>query len=121
MLRNLELGCQSSHLPLSPFARLGHGVHAYFYPDYFNFILPRMDITQTTVLGRIRQSIQIFLQKSRPYLEQNLENPIAEIAMDEVHLSTVASAMQRIHDSASKTPHSDARAHTYPRSPHSHP
>jgi hypothetical protein len=95
----------------SPFSRVLATVyrraHAYFHPEYYIFILPEMDIIPATVLGRIRRSIQAFLQKSFSYLETNFETPIAEIVMDEVHVSTVASALQRIHDSAPKTPDSE--------------
>ena len=66
------------------------------------------DITPATVLGRVRRSMQIILHKWRPYLEEDLDVPIAEITMDEVILSTVAAALQRIHDSAPNSQHSEA-------------
>jgi hypothetical protein len=96
------------HSPLSrAFATVYRRAHAYFYPEYYHSTLSEMDCMPATVLGSIRWSIRIFLQKSRPYLERKFENPIAEIETDEVHVSTVASALQRIHDSAPMTPHSE--------------
>jgi hypothetical protein len=97
------------HSPLShALATVYQRAHAYFYPYPYDFVGPRMDIIPATVLGRIRRSIRIFLLKWRPYLERNFETPIAGIAIDEVHLSTVASALQRIHDSAPISQHSEA-------------
>jgi hypothetical protein len=96
------------HSPLSrAFATVYRRAHAYFYPKYYLFILPEMDSMPATVLGRIRRSIQIFLQKSLPYLEANFETPITGVTIDEVHVSTVASALQRIHESAPETPDSE--------------
>jgi hypothetical protein len=96
------------HSPLSrTLAKVYGRAHAYFHPEYYLFIIPEMGSMPTTVLGRIRQSIQIFLQKSLPYPETNFGTPIAGTTMDEVHVSTVASAMQRIHDSVPMTPHSE--------------
>jgi hypothetical protein len=81
-------------------------VHGYFSP--YSYVNPKMDIPPATALGRIRRSIQIILQRSRPYLEHTFESPIAGTPMDEVQLSTVASALQRIHDSAPNSQHSEA-------------
>ena len=67
-----------------------------------------MDITPATVLGRVRLAIQIILLKSRPYLENNFETPITKTTMDEVQRSTVASALQRIHNSAPHSQHNEA-------------
>ena len=67
-----------------------------------------MDMTPATLLGRVRRSLQIILQISRPYPEIFFGYPIEEIRMDEVHLSTAASALQRIHDSAPNSRHSEA-------------
>jgi len=83
-------------------------VYAYFCPDIYDFVSSSMDSTPATALGRVRRSIQIILHKSRPYPENNFETPVAEIQMDEVQLSTVASALKRIHDSAPDSQHSEA-------------
>ena len=83
-------------------------VHAYFCPDIDDFVSPVMDIIPVTVLGRLRRAIQIILLKSRPYLEKNFEDPIAKGIEDEVQLSTIASALWRIHDSAPNSQHSEA-------------
>jgi len=61
-----------------------------------------------TALGCVRQSIRSILHKSRPYQEKYFERPIAKATMDEVQLSTVASALRRIHDSAPNSQHSKA-------------
>src|SRR5258706_7186009 len=82
--------------------------HAYFCRDIHYFESPAMDMAPETALGRVHRAIQIILQKSRPYLETNFEIPIAETATDEVQLSTVASALRRIHDSAPNSKHSEA-------------
>jgi len=60
------------------------------------------------VLGRVHRSVQIILQKSRPYPEKTFECPVAETPMDEVQLSTAASALQRIHDSVPDSQRSEA-------------
>jgi hypothetical protein len=97
------------HSPLSrTLAMVYQRAHAYFCPGIDYFTRPYMDITPATVLGRVRRSIQIILQKSRPYLEHNFKYPIAETPMDEVQLPTAASALQRIHDSAPNSQHSEA-------------
>jgi hypothetical protein len=94
------------HSPLShTLATVYQRTHSYLCPVIYYFVNPEMDITPTTALGRVRRSIQIFLQKSRPYLENNFEYPTR---MDEVQLSTVASALQRIHDSAPNSQYSEA-------------
>ena len=50
--------------------------------DYFSFVIHRIvypdgGITPVTRLGRVRQSIQIILHKSRPYPERCFEDPVA--------------------------------------------
>jgi hypothetical protein len=97
------------HSPLS--RRLGkvyQRLHAYFCPDFRFFLGIAMDTTPATTLGRFRRHIQIFLQKSRPYLENDFEEPISATTLDEVQLSTAASALQRIHESAPNSQHSEA-------------
>ena len=97
------------HSPLSrTLATVYRRVHAYFCPELYHFIFPETDIMPATVLGHVRRYIQIILHKSRPYLEKDFEYPIAETTMDEVQLSMVASALQRIHDSAPNSQHSEA-------------
>ena len=87
--------------PLSrALAMMYRRAHAYFCPDIDHFQYPEMDITPETVLGRAHRAIQIILLKTLPYLEKDFEDSIAEITVDEVQLSMVASAVQRISDSA---------------------
>jgi hypothetical protein len=93
-----------SHTLATVYRRL----HVDVSPMFYDFIGPRMDITPATALGRVRRSIHIILQKSRPYPEINFKDPVAETTMDEVQLSTVASALQRIHDSAPNSQQSEA-------------
>ena len=95
--------------PLSrALAMMYQRVHAYFCQDIYYFVYSMMDGTPVTALGRVHHAIQIILQKSQPYLEENFKDPIAEITTDEVQLSTAASALQRIHDSAPDSQHSKA-------------
>jgi hypothetical protein len=97
------------HSPLSRALATGYQrAHAYFCPEFDHFMYPEMDIMPGTALGRLRRSIQIILRKSRPYLETNFQDAIAETEMDEIHLSTAASVLQRIHDSAPNSQYSEA-------------
>jgi len=97
------------HSPLSrTLATVYRRVHAYFCPRFFQFIYSRMDSMPATALGRIRRSIQIILQKSSPYPETNFKSPVAEAEEDDVHLPIVASALQRLHDGAPNSQHSEA-------------
>jgi hypothetical protein len=82
-------------------------VHAYFCPSTNHFLSKTMDTTPQTALGRLRRRIQVVLQKSRPYLKDDFVEPITAMTMDEVQLSTAASALQRIHDSAPDSQHSE--------------
>jgi hypothetical protein len=83
-------------------------VHAYFCPPIEYFLSDAMDTTPATTLGHVSRHIHIFLQKSRPYLENDFVEPISATTVDEVQLSTVVSALQRIHDSAPDSQHSEA-------------
>jgi len=95
------------HSPLSrTIGKAYQYVHAYFCPSVNDFVSEAMDSTPATTLGRVRRNIQILLQKSRPYLEKDYVEPIGATTMDEAHLSTAASALQRIHDSAPNSRHS---------------
>jgi len=67
-----------------------------------------MDTTPAIALGRVRRDIQIILQKLRPYLENEFAKRVSATTIDEVQLSTAASALQRIHDSAPNSEHSEA-------------
>jgi len=97
------------HSPISrAFGRLYRYVHSYFCPSINDFFSRTMDTAPSTTLGRVRRGIQVILQKSRPYLETDFVEPITAITMDEVQLSTAASALKRIHDSAPNSPHSFA-------------
>jgi len=96
------------HSPLSRTLGAAYrSVHDYFCPSISIFMLGRFDITPASALGRLRRGIQIFLQKSRPYLAGDFVVPISATTMDEVQLSTAASALQRIHDSAPDSQHSE--------------
>ena len=96
----------------SPFSRnlskVYQRVHAYFCPSVNDFLSESMDTIPETTLGRFRRHIQIFLLKSRPYLETEFVKPISVVTMDDVQLSTAASALKRIHDSAPNSQHSEA-------------
>jgi len=97
------------HSPLSrTLATVYQRAHVYFCPGAYDFVDPAMDITPATVVGRVRRLIQIALLKSRPYQEENFEYPVAEMAMSEVQLSIVASALHRIHKSVPDSQHSEA-------------
>jgi len=89
-------------------ARVYRNAHLLLSLVVEDIILPDISGMPATALGRVCQSIGIILHKSRPYLEKTLEKPIADITTDEVQLSTVASALQRIHDSAPDSQHSEA-------------
>ena len=95
------------HSPLSrALGRVYHYVHAYFCPGLDEFLSTNMDIAPGTAFGRFRRRLQIFLQKSRPYLERDFVEPITAATVDDVQLSTAASALQRIHDSMPNSQHS---------------
>jgi len=97
------------HSPLS--RRLGkvyQRTHAHFCP-HVDFLLSRaMDTTPATTLGRTRRHIKIFLQKTRPYQENDFVEPISATTVDNVQLSIAASALHRIHESAPNSQHSEA-------------
>ena len=96
------------HSPLSRLlGNMYQFVHARFCPGLDYFLSPNMDTTPVTAFGRLRRRIQIFLQKSRPYLETEFETPIAAATVDEFQLSTTTSALQRILDSVPKSQHSE--------------
>ena len=97
------------HSPLSrALGKVYQRVHAYFCPSIEDFLSATMDTTPATALGRVRRNIQVILQKLRPYVEKDFVEPITAVTMDEVQLSTAASALQRIHDSAPNSQHSEA-------------
>ena len=82
-------------------------VHTCFCPDIKWFLSPDMDTTPASALGRLHRGTQIFLQKLRPYLEKDFVDPIGATTMDEVQIVTAASALQRIHDNAPNSQHSE--------------
>ena len=93
------------HSPLSrTFGKVYQRVHAYLCPGIDTFLSPKMDITPSVPL---RRRIQIFLQKSRPYLEYDFVESINTTTIDEFQLSTSASALGRIHDSVPNSQHSE--------------
>jgi hypothetical protein len=97
------------HSPLSrTLGRVYQHVHAHFCPSIDDFLSEAMDMTPATALGRIRRGIQVILQKLRPYLEKEFVEPITATTMDEVQLSTAASVLRRVHDSAPDSQHSEA-------------
>jgi len=97
------------HSPLSrALARLYRHAHAYFCQPIDRLSSRAMYTTPLTALGRVHRYIQITLQKSRPYLENDFVRPVSAATMDEVQLSTATSALQRIHDSAPNSEHSEA-------------
>ena len=96
------------HSPLShALGRVYQHVYAYFCPGLDEFLSPNMDITPATLFGRLRRRIQIFLQKLCPYLERDFVKPITASTVDNVQLSTAASALQRVHDSVPDSQHSE--------------
>jgi len=97
------------HSPLSrALATVYRRAHVYLSGLICRIVSPDMGNTRATALGRLRRSVRIILDKSYPYLEKNFEVPIERSRFDEVQLSTVASALQRIHDSAPNSQHSEA-------------
>jgi len=97
------------HSPLS--RRLGkvyQRMHAHFCPHIRFLLSPAMDAIPVTTLGRIRRHIKIFLQETRPYLENDFVKPISATTVDDVQVSIAASALHRIHDSAPDSQHSEA-------------
>ena len=95
------------HSPLSrALGKAYQHVHAYFCPRLDDFLSTYMDTTPVTAFGRLRRRLQIFLQKTRPYLERNFVEPITAATVDEVQISTAASALHRIHDSVPNAEHS---------------
>ena len=91
------------HSPLSrALGRIYRYVHAFSCP-----VLDDFDMTSGTYLGRFRLHVQIFFQTTRPYLESDFVEPITATTVDDVQLSTAASALQRIHDSVPNSQHSE--------------
>ena len=96
------------HSPLSrTLCEVYRQVHNHFCPRFGVFLSATMDTIPATALGRVRRDLQIFLQKSRPYLETDFVEPFAATPLDEVQHFTAASALQRIHDSAPNSQHSE--------------
>jgi hypothetical protein len=98
------------HSPVSrDLATLYRQVHDYLFTMIDDFSLRAMGTTgPDTALSRFYRVILIFLHKSRPYSESYFVEPIATTAFDEIQLSTAASALQRIHDNAPDSHHSEA-------------
>jgi hypothetical protein len=97
------------HSPLSrTLATVYRRAHAHLRLVVDSILFPDLVIMPVTALGRVRLPITIIFRKSRPYLEKIFEYPVAVTTTDEVQLSTVASALQRIHDSAPNSQHSEA-------------
>ena len=94
----------------SPLSRALHKVYQHAHANFRLFIndvfSARMDATQE--IDPDEAPIQVVLQKTHPYLEKAFAEPITATTMDEVQLSTAASALQRIHDSAPNVRQSEA-------------
>jgi hypothetical protein len=96
------------HSPLSrTLGKVYRYAHTYFCPNVGFWLLEEMDDRPTTAWGRLHRRIQIFLQESRPHPESSFVEPITSTTMDEVQLSTAASALQRIHESVPNSQHSE--------------
>ena len=97
------------HSPVSrTLGKVYRHIHTYFCPSIDHFLSEAMDATPVTALDRVRRGIQVILQKLRPYPEKHFVEPITATTMDEVQLSTAASALRKIHDSAPSSQHSEA-------------
>jgi len=97
------------HSPLSrTLAAVYRRAHDFFSLVTYFIVFPDMEITPGTALGRVRRAILFILHASHLYLEKNFETPIANAPVDEVQLSTVASALWRVHDSVPDSQHSEA-------------
>jgi hypothetical protein len=97
------------HSPLSrKLAMVYRHVHAHLCPRIGDFVSGDMITIPATALGHSRRRVQIFLQMLRPYLESDFVEPVAATTIDEVQLSTAASALQRFHDGTPNSQHSEA-------------
>ena len=61
-------------------------VHAYFCPYVDDFLSKSMDATPVTTLSRFRRHIQVFLLKSRPYLEKGFVEPILATTLENLDM-----------------------------------
>ena len=62
------------HSPLSRvLGKIYQCVHAWFCPGLNHFLSPSTDTTPVTAFGHLGRRIQIFLQKTRPFLETEFE------------------------------------------------
>jgi hypothetical protein len=95
------------HSPLSRIlAAVYQKVHTYLLTT-FHYFLFRAHTGPEIFLDRFYRFILIFLCKSLPYSESDFVEPIEARTMDGVQLSTAASALQRIHDNAPDSHHSE--------------
>jgi hypothetical protein len=96
------------HSPLSrTLGMVYRHAHAYFCPSVGAWLSEDMDDIPATAWVRLHHGIQIFLQKIRPCLESSFVEPITSTTVDEVQLSTAASALRRIHESVPDSQHSE--------------
>jgi hypothetical protein len=97
------------HSPLSrALATVYRQMHTYLY-TYIHFLFTGDIYTGAeTALSRFRRATFIFIHKCRPYPESDFGEPIAAATRDEVQLSIAASALQRIHNNAPDSHHSEA-------------
>jgi len=95
----------------SPLSRVLHVAyrnwHTNFYSNIIFFLFSLVDVNSATFLGRLRVVIVMVLQKLRPYNEREFGKPIGATTMDEVQLSTAASALRRVHDSVPDSQYSE--------------
>ena len=80
--------------------------HAQFRLFIHDLFSSRMDTNPIMEPGEV--GMRLVLQKIQPYPEKDFAEPIKATTIDEVQLSTAASALQRIHDSAPNARHSEA-------------
>jgi hypothetical protein len=97
------------HSPLSrTLVTVYRRVHLYFRLVVDRIVFIGIGTTPATALGRVRLSYRITLRKYCHDLEKNFEIPITKVTTSKVQHSTVASALQRIHDSAPDSQLSEA-------------
>jgi hypothetical protein len=97
------------HSPLSrALATVYREMHYYLDTSIDHLLLGPMGTGAETALSRFCRVIMMFLHKSRPYSESGFAEPITTTTMDEILFSTAVSTLQRIHDSAPDSQHSEA-------------
>jgi len=104
--KRMDTTSLSDHVRLSLFPTpLSGGSHNVAL-DRFDALLAAMDMAPAVTFYRTIRCFWVILLKLRPYLEEDFVEPITAITVEEVQLSTAASALKRIHDSAPNSQHS---------------